>query len=107
MTENNPPLPADEDVICKCFCVTEAVIRACIEENNLKTIESVTQSCQAGGGCHSCHILLQLFIDQHQGRNASQQEMVDQHGEKVKRQGMLSKFLSRFKRTLPENSAKL
>ncbi|MFQ5672750.1 MAG: (2Fe-2S)-binding protein [Nitrospinales bacterium] len=106
MTENNPSLPADDDVICKCFSVTEAVIRACIEENDLKTIESVTQACQAGGGCHSCHILLQLFIDQHQGRNSSQEEMVAQHGEKVKRKGMLNKFLSRFRRPLQKNSTK-
>lgn len=54
------------DIICKCFQVNEATIRGAIKSGDLTSVESVTRACEAGGGCHSCHILIQLFIDQHQ-----------------------------------------
>ena len=57
---------ANPEIICKCFQVTEETIRNAIEAGNLSSVESVTRACEAGGGCHSCHILIQLFIDQHQ-----------------------------------------
>jgi bacterioferritin-associated ferredoxin len=56
------------EIICQCFQVSEAKIRESIRAGNLTSIEQVTASCEAGGGCHSCHILLQLFLDQHQER---------------------------------------
>ena len=87
----------DEDVICKCFSVTENVIRSSIEKGSLDSIESVTKACEAGGGCHSCHILIQLFIDQHLGQSFPKEDLVAVHGKKVKRKGILSNFLSRFK----------
>jgi len=60
------PDPNDAEIICKCLQVTEETIRSAIATGNLKTVEQVTRACKAGGGCHSCHILIQLFIDQHQ-----------------------------------------
>jgi len=58
--------PNDAEIICKCLQVTEETIRSAIASGNLQTVEEVTRACKAGGGCHSCHILIQLFIDQHQ-----------------------------------------
>lgn len=42
------------EIICKCFGVTDQLIRKAIRENNLKTVEDVTHYTKAGGGCGSC-----------------------------------------------------
>ena len=47
----------DEDegrIICNCFGVTEGKIRKLIVENDLKTLEDVTNYSKAGGGCGVC-----------------------------------------------------
>ncbi len=41
-------------VVCKCFGVTENEIERVIRENNLHTVEEVTNYTKAGGGCGSC-----------------------------------------------------
>lgn len=56
----------EDEIICKCMQVSESTIRSCIEKNDFTAIEDVTTACEAGGGCHTCHILIQLFIDQQQ-----------------------------------------
>ncbi len=43
------------EVICECFGVTDLEITRAIQENNLKTIEEVTNFTKAGGGCEHCH----------------------------------------------------
>ncbi len=42
------------EIICKCFGVTDQLIRKAIRENNLRTVEDVTHYTKAGGGCGSC-----------------------------------------------------
>jgi NifU-like protein len=42
------------EIICHCFGVTENLIRNVIRENNLKTVEEVTNYTKAGGACGSC-----------------------------------------------------
>ena len=90
-------LPPDEtdEVICKCFQVDEKTIRDAIAKNDLKDIDSVTEACEAGGGCHSCHILIQLFLDQHHEKSSSVEELVHEHGKKVKKKGILSRFFKK------------
>lgn len=47
----------DEDegtLVCKCYGVTEPRIKRVIRENNLTTVEQVTNYVKAGGGCSSC-----------------------------------------------------
>jgi len=41
-------------VVCTCFGVTEPEIEQVIRENNLATVEDVTNYCKAGGGCGTC-----------------------------------------------------
>lgn len=53
-----------EEIICKCYKLTESQIKAHISSKNLTSVSAVTKACGAGGGCGSCHMLLQLFIDQ-------------------------------------------
>jgi len=42
------------EMICQCFGVTDDLIRKVIRENNLKTVEDVTNYTKAGGACGSC-----------------------------------------------------
>jgi NifU-like protein len=53
----------DEALICTCFCVSERVIEAEIALKKLSTVREVIQACNAGGGCGSCHPLIQDIID--------------------------------------------
>ena len=41
-------------LVCKCYGVTEPKIKRVIRENNLTTVEQVTNYVKAGGGCSSC-----------------------------------------------------
>ena len=54
----------ENEIICKCFQITESTIRSYIAKNNVTEVQEVTLACEAGGNCGSCHILVQLFIDQ-------------------------------------------
>ena len=51
-----PPITHDEEsrMVCKCFGVNEDQIRRAIRENNLTTVEEVTNFTKAGGGCGGC-----------------------------------------------------
>lgn len=44
----------EEKIICKCFSVTDKKIIRAIKENNLRTVEEVTNYTKAGGGCGKC-----------------------------------------------------
>jgi len=47
--------PSEKDkLVCKCFSVTEKQIINAIKENNLKTLEDVTNYTKAGGACGHC-----------------------------------------------------
>ena len=62
---NTPSVDIEEDeIICKCFHITESTIRSHIAKNNITQVKDITLACEAGGNCGSCHILIQLFIDQ-------------------------------------------
>ena len=62
---NTPSINIEEDeIICKCFHITESTIRSHIAKNNITQVKDITLACEAGGNCGSCHILIQLFIDQ-------------------------------------------
>ncbi len=93
---NLPPTIEIDEVICQCFQVTESAIRNAIAKDKLKDVDSVTIACEAGGGCHSCHILIQLFIDQHQEKATSMEDLIHDHAQKVKKKGILSHFFKRF-----------
>lgn len=42
-------------VVCTCFGVTDEEIERAVRENNLQTVEQVSNYCKAGGGCGGCH----------------------------------------------------
>ncbi len=46
---------ADEGkIVCKCFGITDEKIKRVALENNLHTVEEITNYTKAGGGCGSC-----------------------------------------------------
>ena len=55
-------------LVCKCFGVTDVQIRRAIEENNLKTVEEVTNYTKAGGGCGDCLDTIQDILDEELGK---------------------------------------
>ncbi len=57
------PKKLDGDVVCECFGVTETEIQRAVKENNLATIEEVTNYVKAGGACGNCHDKIQGIID--------------------------------------------
>ncbi len=53
----------DEALICTCFFVAERTIEREIASRGLTTVAEVTRACSAGGGCGSCHQLIQEILD--------------------------------------------
>lgn len=58
-----PVAEAEGKIICECFGVTEPEIERVVRENDLKTVEEVTNYTKAGGGCEGCHEAIQEIID--------------------------------------------
>ena len=54
-------------VVCVCFGVTEKEIERVIEDNDLTTVEQVTNYCKAGGGCGGCRGEIEKIIERVQG----------------------------------------
>lgn len=58
--------PAKEpgaQIICECFGVTDRDIERAVRENNLHTVEEVTNYTKAGGGCGNCHDAIGQIIE--------------------------------------------
>jgi NifU homolog involved in Fe-S cluster formation len=53
----------DEALICTCFFVSERTIEREIQARGLTTVSEVTRACNAGGGCGSCHQLIQEILE--------------------------------------------
>jgi NifU-like protein len=43
-------------LVCKCMGISDARLRRIIQENGLKTVDEVTDSCNAAGTCGSCRV---------------------------------------------------
>jgi NifU-like protein len=57
-------------VVCVCFGVTEKEIERVIRDNNLTTVDEVTNYCKAGGGCGGCKGEIEKIIQRIQGGKA-------------------------------------
>jgi NifU-like protein len=57
-------------VVCVCFGVTEKEIERVIHENNLDSVEQVTNYCKAGGGCGGCKGEIEKIIERIKGERA-------------------------------------
>ena len=88
--------PQEEEIICQCFQVADVTIKTHIREDNLESIEAITAACGAGGGCQSCHMLLQLFLDQHHNRLAPIEFAPNGEKGSDKRRGFFSKLFAKY-----------
>jgi NifU-like protein len=57
-------------VVCTCFGVTEKEIERIIRDDDLTTVEQVTNYCKAGGGCGGCKGEIEKIIERIQGDKA-------------------------------------
>jgi len=57
-------------VVCTCFGVTDQEIERVVRENDLTTVEEVTNYCKAGGGCGGCQGEIEKIIRRVQGDKA-------------------------------------
>ena len=55
------------NIVCTCFGVTDKEIERVIRENDLTTVEEVTNYCKAGGGCGGCQGEIEKIIQRVQG----------------------------------------
>lgn len=55
-------------VVCTCFGITDKEIEKVIIENDLDSVEQVTNYCKAGGGCGSCRGEIQQIIEKIRGK---------------------------------------
>jgi NifU-like protein len=53
----------EEALICTCFGISEKRIEQRVSENRLRTVGDVTRACNAGGGCGSCHPLIEEILE--------------------------------------------
>ena len=58
----------EDNLICRCYVVTECAIRAAIREHDLRHVEEVTAVTRAGGGCSSCWDDIQGILDSVHGK---------------------------------------
>lgn len=69
-----PAAAEDEDegrIVCNCFGITEGKIRRVIREDNLRTLEDVTNYTKAGGGCGSCIDQIEEILADELGKKAA------------------------------------
>ena len=62
-------------LVCKCFGVTDLQIIKVAKENNLKTVEEVTDFIKAGGACGSCKDDIQSILDKLHAMEKPMQEI--------------------------------
>jgi NifU-like protein len=60
--QGGPAKDAGAKIVCECFGVTDREIERAVRENNLRTVEEVTNYTKAGGGCGNCHEEIEAII---------------------------------------------
>lgn len=71
-TDSAPEKPGT--LICSCFNVTDIEIEKAILDNNLSTVEDVTNYTKAGGGCGGCHPEIQKILDRIHNKVSNEKE---------------------------------
>ena len=63
-TGENSDRNLEDTVLCTCYNVSENEIRRVITENQLTTVEEVTNFTEAGGGCGRCKAQIQTILEE-------------------------------------------
>ena len=61
-TGETAPVHLDDKIVCTCFGVSENELLRVIRENNLASVEEITNFTKAGGGCGMCVEELQKLL---------------------------------------------
>ena len=64
------PVVQKGNIVCTCFGVTAEEIKKVVHENDLTTVDDVTDYCKAGGGCGGCKERIAELIEEVQGQKA-------------------------------------
>lgn len=59
------------ELICECFGIFDEEILSAIKENDLQTLEDVTNFTKAGGGCGKCHEDIERLLAEAHGEAAA------------------------------------
>jgi len=70
--EPAPKEHLEGELVCECFGVTDDQIRRVVRENNISTLEEVTNYTKAGGGCGLCHEKIMSIIAEVRGQLAQE-----------------------------------
>ena len=70
-TGENTDRNLEEAKLCTCYDVSENEVRRVIAENQLTTVEEVTNFTKAGGGCGRCKGRIQEILDEINGRQVA------------------------------------
>ncbi len=71
-------------IVCTCFGVTDKEIERVIAENDLTTVEQVTNYCKAGGGCGGCRGEIEKIVERVQGQKVKEHKVpASQKGKKL------------------------
>ena len=65
------------ELVCKCFGVTDVQIRRAIRENDLKSVEDITNFTKAGGGCGDCLERLGEILDEERGKPKAEKSVTE------------------------------
>jgi len=68
------PAATKDKLVCKCFSVTEKQILNAIKDNNLHSVEEVTNYTKAGGGCGNCKKDIQTILDNYYNEGSAQEK---------------------------------
>jgi NifU-like protein len=74
--EAAPMEQAEGELVCECFGVTDEQIRRAVRENNLSTIQEVTDYTKVGGGCGLCHDKIERIIAEIKGETSVAESIV-------------------------------
>ncbi len=62
------------EVVCHCFGATDKEIEKLAREQNLTTVEDITNACKAGGGCGQCIPEIEAIIHRVMGEEKTKTE---------------------------------
>lgn len=65
----------NDKIVCQCFNISENLLRKEIRENNLKTVEDVTNYVKAGGACGHCKSSIAAILNEELASSEKQQEI--------------------------------
>ena len=65
----------EDKIICNCFQVSENLLRKEIEENNIKTLEEVTNYLKAGGACGRCKGAIENILNEINQKNCNTEKI--------------------------------